>query len=339
MKFFKLFLISLILLPTALFAVPQVDAGVNSVVPATVTNTSTTHNGKPKEVKVGIYIKNLHDFNFLKETFAANFWLWFTYADPNLQLIRFTEIVNDVQTRISDKEPVALNNGFYWVSAEYNTVVKKHWELKNFPFDTQSLEIYFESNNKDMKQLVYVPDLKNSAIDDDARQHNWKIVSFNLKSIPHKYKTAFGYSADHHPYSRFVVEIKIKRVGWRRFFHYFGVLYLAMFLTFSVLLLPATPGIVNSRVGLIAASIFATFGNKILIDSNLALSNRLILVDAVQMVAMIYMALVLCVVLLETYLFRRGSFKIVKRINVLAIIASLTVLPAYNYLLVYRAIH
>src|ERR1051325_3019134 len=46
----------------------------------------------PDTVRTGIYITSIHDIDFRQKQYDINFWIWFTYKNPEFDFVKYLEI-------------------------------------------------------------------------------------------------------------------------------------------------------------------------------------------------------------------------------------------------------
>ncbi len=116
-------------------------------------------------------------------------------------------------------------------------IIKKDWEIENFPFDKQDLKVIIESGDKDTSELIFVNDTINSLLDENVDLKGWKIESFNTNAGVRNYKTNYGDPAikEHqNGFATFEFNIKIKRESWGLFIKLFSGVYIAFAISMMV---------------------------------------------------------------------------------------------------------
>lgn len=79
-----------------------------------------------------------------------------------------------------------------WSQRKIEAVVRHDWDLSNFLFDCQDLDIVLEEGVADTTKLVYSPDTTNSGYNKDIKLEGWRITDFALKESTVDYTTTFG---------------------------------------------------------------------------------------------------------------------------------------------------
>ena len=118
---------------------------------------------KTSKVNVGIYIENINSISYSKNTSQIDFTVWFRWSDKQIHPNKTFKLKN---ARIDQRKVVfsgEVNNSkdhleIIDISATFN----QHWNIQDFPFDTQELKIQIEDDADDpYEQIIYVVDTKN----------------------------------------------------------------------------------------------------------------------------------------------------------------------------------
>jgi hypothetical protein len=250
---------------------------------------------QPDTVRIGAYVLDIYDVNLSENSFSTQFWVWFNYTNPNISPLDSLEINNEKQSESTNafKEE---KNGIQWAGKRVNAVLKKEWNIRNFPFDKQKMTIELEESNSDLKSLVYLADQENTKLDPRLKLANWKIQSFEMITGSKDYATTFGDPALKNgtsSYARAELNIYIKRQGAGLFFSMFTGMYVAFFI--SCLVFFIAPIYVDPRFGLSVGGLFAAVGNKYIVDSVLPQSTTFTLVDKLHIIT--YFFLLMCIIL------------------------------------------
>ena len=172
--------------------------------------------------------------------------------------------------------------------------VNKAWDVTNFPFDRQTLKIVLEDANLPVEDAEFVPDVKNSRLDPDLTIDGWDIIGFKIISGESQNVTNFGDPAAPGvtKYSNVTVLIDIQRQGFRLFVNLFIGMFISGFLCSMMYCLAVSE--METRIGLMLASIFAMIGNKYILDNTLPPTYHITLSDKLQ--AITFVMIVLAVV-------------------------------------------
>jgi hypothetical protein len=233
----------------------------------------------PDTVKVGAYVMSVHDINFHDKEYTARFWLWFLYKNEEFDFVKQLDITNAK----SIDEPQLLQDSIgneQWSMLKMKCIMKENWNVLDFPFDKQHLNVHIENSLFDKNSLVFKADEKGSKYDPEGTLAGWKIKNFKVNVDEKLYETGFGDyrpGKDHQIFSAFNIEMDIERNAWGLFLKIFIGMYIA-FLIAMVGFAP-NPSEVEPRFGLPVGGLFAAVGNKYIIDSILPESASFTLVD------------------------------------------------------------
>ncbi len=255
----------------------------------------TSLHAQADTVKIGAFISDIFDINLSDKSFSAQFWVWFNYKNEELKPLETLEVTNakEVESSLDFVEP---KNGIFWAGKKVKAVVKKDWDIRKFPFDSQTMRIELEDSNSDIESLVYVADTENTKLDPEFVLPNWTIEHFALVAGTKKYATSYGdpaLSGGSSEYPHAEIVLQVKRHSWGLFFSLFTGMYVAFFISSLVFLID--PIDVDPRFGLSVGGLFAAVGNKYIVDSILPQSTTFTLVDKLHIVT--YVFLLLCIVL------------------------------------------
>jgi len=233
----------------------------------------------PDTVKVGAYVMSVHDINFHDKEYTARFWLWFLYKNKEFDFVKQLDITN---AKTID-EPQLLQDSIgheQWSMLKMKCVMKENWNVLDFPFDKQHLNIHIENSLFDRNSLVFKADERGSKYDPEGTLAGWQIKNFKVNVDEKLYETGFGDyrpGKDHQIFSGFNIEMDVERNAWGLFLKIFIGMYIA-FLIAMVGFAP-NPSEVEPRFGLPVGGLFAAVGNKYIIDSILPESASFTLVD------------------------------------------------------------
>jgi hypothetical protein len=298
---------------------------------------STPLRAQADTVKIGAFISDIFDINLSDKSFNTQFWVWFNYKNEELKPLETLEITNAKEVD-SSLDFVEAKNDIFWAGKKVKAVVKKDWDIRRFPFDTQTMHIELEDSNSDIESLVYVADTANTRLDPEFVLPNWTIERFELKAGTKKYATSYGDptltgGSSEYPHAEIVIQVK--RHSWGLFFSLFTGMYVAFFISSLVFLID--PIEVDPRFGLSVGGLFAAVGNKYIVDSILPQSTTFTLVDKLHILT--YLFLLLCIVLsvISLRLWKTDREKQSARFDRRAYICIVSVYVSVNLLLIWMA--
>lgn len=297
------------------------------------------------EPKAGIFITSLHSIDISNRSFDVIFWSWFVHKSPSYKPYLTTEITNikDVQNFYELEDKIKIPNrtltfkgekkienvknqfvissyekntsDFIWHSQKLKATILHNWNLKNYPFDEHALEIKIEDADLDCQKLKFIPDIKNSGISKELKLDGWDIKGFKISEKPHIANTNYGdptLNDGKSSYSEITATIYIKRDGLRDFLNIFIPIYLAFFVSWLGYFIHNRH---DTKVSLFLASVFMLIGNKYIIDSTMPPTTIITLVDKVQILTFIAIAIFIFVVTVSMFLNTKEAERLEKRLN------------------------
>jgi len=237
---------------------------------------------QPDTVSVGSYVISVHDINFRDKQYTMRFWLWFVYDNPDFDFSTQLDIPN---AKSIDPPEIILDSldGKAWAIMKMKATMKESWDVLDFPFDQQHLKVQIENTLFDNSSLVFKPDYKGSTFDKNEAIDGWEIVNFQVTERTNDYETGFGDPSPERNlqnFSSFLIEMDIQRNAWGLFLKIFIGMYIAFLI--AIISFTIHPSEFEPRFGLPVGGLFATVGNKYIIDSILPESSSFTLVDTLH---------------------------------------------------------
>lgn len=237
---------------------------------------------EPATVEVGIFVSSLYDLDFYDETFETIVWLWFVHDEPDYDPLSAMEFTNAREYERLESYSRFRSDGRRYVAAKYRLLVNQTWDIADFPFDRQRMDIVLESVGLDATQMKFVFDQDNSVIAKDLKLSGWAPGPVEGDPQVFTYNTTFGEeSSELLAFPRVVFSIPLKRDNPKLFFEaYIG--YLIAVLMCAAIWLTAASGMPDYRIGMILAAIFSAIGNKHVLESTYPSSPTLGLADYLE---------------------------------------------------------
>lgn len=270
---------------------------------------------QPDTVNVGAYVISVHDINFRDKQYTMRFWLWFVYDNPDFDFSTQLDIPN---AKSIDPPEIILDslNGKAWAIMKMKATMKESWDVQDFPFDQQHLKVQIENTLFDDQSLVFKPDIKGSAFDKNEAIDGWQIVNFKVTQSTNDYETGFGDPAPERSlqyFSSFLIEMDIQRNAWGLFLKIFIGMYIAFLI--AIISFTIHPSEFEPRFGLPVGGLFATVGNKYIIDSILPESSSFTLVDSLHTITFLGIFATLVVSAIALRVSDKGNKEGAERIN------------------------
>ncbi len=288
-------------------------------------DTVAVEDDKPHKdtVKVGIYVTSIYNLGFAQNDFGMDFWIWYIYKDSTLTPMNTTEIVN-AESEVDEYPTTEKKDRVFWATHKRTAMIKKNWDIQRFPLDGQTLDVIIEETDMDTSQLVYVADTANSKIDKSVTLNGWKISDFKLVPSIYTYNTTYGDPTlkGNSSYARLFISTKIDRESKNIFLKLFLGLYVAFLIALSVFFLDGAE--IGARTSLAVGALFASVGNKYIVDSSMPDHSSFTIVDKIHDItfALILISIVFSIV--SNGIVRGGDHKKAKRFDLICA-AGLTV--------------
>lgn len=297
----------------------------------------------PAECKVGAFVIAIHSLDFARGTFAVEMWMWSVcptgVASP-LETMDFINADAVTASHVSAGE----RNGTVWSSRKVTATVRQRWDLTDYPFDRQTLQIQMEEASADASSFAYEPDNENSAVHSGIAIKGWKIVSFSLEPSMTTYDTTYGDPAAEaggsSRYGRLTLKVGIERTEVASFFTLTVVVYAAFLFALSSYFVHLEGlHIVSPQMGLLAAALFAAAINMGRANASLSSASGLTLVDKIHFIVFGYIIATGVVVVVSRLLVDRGwDQAAVARLNYRAAAIAAVTFVAANALLIGMAV-
>ncbi len=257
--------------------------------PETDENLSDTGDTETVAYPVGIFITSLHDLDLIGGSFGVDYWVWSVHP-PELDPLENLELYN-AEEADAELDLKAERGDQEWSQRKVSAVVRHDWDLSNFPFDRQVLDIVLEEGAADITTLVYSADAGNSGYNEDIVLEGWRVTDFAIEERTVDYPTTFGDPdiSSGSSYARLVASIQIEREGATGFFKLVAGVYAASAIgLLSFLMVPHIAPIFGARMVVLVGSLFATVISLRASEAVLGSSESLSLLDKIHIVAMVY---------------------------------------------------
>ncbi|CAN5244462.1 hypothetical protein BH09BAC5_BH09BAC5_09540 [soil metagenome] len=286
-------------------------------------------------VKVGIFITSIYSLGFAENDFGIDFWVWYIYKDSTINPLETTEIVNS-ESRSVDFATTERKGNVIWSTHKCSAMIKKNWDIGRFPLDGQTLDVLLEETDLDTSGLVYIADTANSRIDKSVELSGWKISDFKLTPEIYTYNTTYGDPTldGTSSYARLSISTNITRVSKNIFLKLFLGLYVAFLIALSVFFLDGAE--IGARTGLSVGALFASVGNKYIVDSSLPDHSSFTIVDQIHDITFALILLSIVFSIVSNGVVRRGNAKKAKRLDIIFFSITLVAYIILHYIIIER---
>jgi hypothetical protein len=231
-------------------------------------------------VTVGIYVIQVSDIDLQKNTFKADFYIWFRWTDYPKKPLDTFEVMNGT---IEKKEGQEQEAGY--ASARIKATINSVWDLSRFPIDKHQLAIQIEDTGADNDDLVYQIDTVNSTIDPKVDLAGWVAKGLSGTVIENRYETAYG-DPDYPPghtstFSRAQFVIPIERPDHGTLYKVLFVVLVCAGVAYSSLLVPVE--YVDPRFGLGVGALFAIIASEFIFAGMVPFTGALTIADKLHL--------------------------------------------------------
>jgi hypothetical protein len=270
----------------------------------------------PDTVRAGIYITSIHNIDFKDREYTITFWLWLKYNHKRFDFLKNLEIPNAKKEEKTFITVDSTKGDTISILMKVQCVMKDSWRINKFPFDKQKLWLTIENSQYSSDSLIFVPEMTGLLLPDMAgwpidkrmryAMRGWKIDSCNFSSGISAYETAFddeNIPAPHSEYSAFKIRISISHVGAGLLF---CKIFLGMYIAFLIayVCLYIQPANYDSRFQLSVGALFATIGNKYVIEASLPESTTFTLVDSLHALTLFFILLTIAATIISLRIVR-----------------------------------
>jgi len=271
---------------------------------------------KRDTVRIGIYITSIHNIDFKDREYTITFWLWLKYNNKRFDFLKNLEIPNAKKEERTFTTVDSTKKDTISILMKVQCVMKDSWRIEKFPFDNQKLWLTIENSQYPSDSLVFVPEMTGLLLPGTAgwpidkriryAMRGWKIDSCYFSSGISTYETAFddeNIPGPHSEYSAFKVRISISHIGTGLLF---CKIFLGMYIAFLIayVCLYIRPANYDSRFQLSVGALFATIGNKYVIEASLPESTTFTLVDSLHGLTLFFILLTIAATIISLRIVR-----------------------------------
>lgn len=239
------------------------------------------------EVRVGIYLDHIKEFDIKESKWTADFLIWFAWhgnkVTPQKDFRVINADVDEDNIKYITNSPDTHNQ--YYIYEVKKASITENFDPRLYPLDNQSISIKIEDNLHDINSLNFVADDNNSTISDRVNLTGLEIADWHSAVIKDAYRTNFGSPSkklsNTQIYSQYNFIILIERSDKvLLFLKLFQGLIVAVFV--SMLALFIKPTWVDPRFGLGVGGLFAAVANNYIVSSALPVAGIVTLAGLVH---------------------------------------------------------
>jgi hypothetical protein len=277
-------------------------------------NPTDTQDTEAIDYPIGIFITSLHELDVTADTFGVDYWVWSVHP-PELNPLETLEFYNANEAH-ADLDQTAERGDRSWSQRKISAVMRHDWDLSNFPFDRQVLDIVLEEGENDATEVVYSADTTNSGYNEDIHLEGWHITDFAIEERTVDYATTFGDPdiSEGSRYARLVASVQLQRETMTGFFKLVTGVYVASAIVFlSFLMNPQHPPIFSGRMGVLVGALFATVLSLRASEAVLGTTQSVSLVDKIHIIAMVYIFIAALITVVVRKAYESGKEELAKR--------------------------
>jgi hypothetical protein len=252
---------------------------------------------QPTRVTVGVFLNNIPSIDLQSNRFSFDAYVWLRWEpsewppqgareDPEAPAspVDSLEFVDGVEVT---KEVVFSRPGYCCVQVKGERL--NFWDVRDYPFDRQRLEIVLEDASFDGREVVYVPDTANSASSAELHVPGAIPAQPTILASEFVYPTNFGdpelKPGSQSAYSRVTFALPVDRDGAGVFFKLFTALFVST--AIAMLALFINPTQVDPRFGLCVGGLFGIVASGYAVNSVLPDASGLSYADKLHVAALL----------------------------------------------------
>ncbi len=196
--------------------------------------------GGPTTAKVGLVIQQVREYSIQTGAYEAEFYLSITGDKDLPKMDPYFTNGHEVELKVLADTPTFK---LYHVSGKFLSAV----DLREYPFDTQALNIELEDQTAGVDQLLFVPDKDRTSLDE-----GFDVASFGVASVgAHAYRHAYPkrFDRDDLYVSRYKFILGLDRFATSAAFSVYVPAYIIVLISLIGLWVPADELEVRSNAG------------------------------------------------------------------------------------------
>lgn len=301
-----------------------------------LTKVTWTFGGPQDTTRIGIFVTSIYDLDYLNNSYSIEFWLWRVNHVRDVHDSQHIYIANAKETSIlyasSDLKdqkfniiPIANLDTLFWTYSLIKATIKHEFDISNFPFDNENLQLVLEEDIYNSQDLYLNVDTKQSGLSKSIQIQNWKIDSLNFKNTEAFYKTSFGNPRNNSPnsYSSVKFLIPIKRDSGSMFWKLLSGLFVSFII--SLFSLKININEADARFGTCVGGLFAAIANMYIVNSNLPMISKFTFLDELHIMTFFFILILFITSTSSLKFHRQGNDKKSKLLDNIVFYGLLTI--------------
>lgn len=255
----------------------------------------------PEKVVIGAFINDLQDIDLANDSYTVDLYLWMRWRNPALNPWQTVDVMNSNGTQNTTssstggvvgeplfEEPRDMPDGSKYMIMRYQGVFSRKMNLEKYPFDVQNLELIFEDQGMDARQLQFVADSTPVRISRAVTNPGYLLEPPTTAVVNHLYRTNFGdlTAPAEVEYSRFIITIPVKRQILPYLVKIMLPIFIVILITWLIYVLPAR--LEDSRTGIGVTAMLTIVALQWTTDDNLPSVEYLTMLDLIYILSLFY---------------------------------------------------
>ena len=255
----------------------------------------------PEKVTIGAFINDLQDIDLANDSYTVDLYLWMRWKNPALKPWQTIDVMNSNGTENSTSsstggvvgeplfdDPKDMPDGTKYMILRFQGVFSRKMNLEKYPFDVQNLELIFEDQGMDVRDLQFVPDTTPVRISRAVTNPGYLLEPPTTAVVNHLYRTNFGdlTAPAEVEYSRFVITIPVKRQILPYLVKIMLPIFIVILITWLIYVLP--PRMEDARTGIGITAMLTIVALQWTTDDNLPSVEYLTMLDLIYILSMLY---------------------------------------------------
>lgn len=248
-------------------------------------NGATAEEVQKESIELGVFVTSLYDLDTTKGHFGADVWIWSRSKNSKFDIKKLE--VYYLNTKFPFHydldDSTSLGKGLVHSARKLSGTFLHNYNLENFPFDRQILELNIENTQEYAGVWDFYTDPQ-SGIDKSIAVEGWVIESAEAVVSNKRYNSDFGLINKNPEFSRVTLKIILKRQSSLLFFKLTLGLLVAIAIAIFACLLPSNNSeLFSARVGLLGATLLAVVVSQQFADSQAGDTSSVTLIDLLHM--------------------------------------------------------
>ncbi|MFN5058923.1 MAG: hypothetical protein ACK5GU_03300, partial [Chloroflexota bacterium] len=240
-------------------------------------------------VSIGIYPLEVYDIDFQRNTYKMVAYVWMVWdrqhslvVDEGLYPPSTFEIMNLVDSwdyKQTELINTTMSDDYQYYLMKIDGTFFQDFDVSQYPLDRQVLTITFEDVEWLDTEVIFIPDLEDTRLQDGISIPGWKINKIDYLSDTHIYDSKFGYIDDNKSYAYSQLSFRIYIERPIQFFVFKFVFPLFIIILFSLISLWMPINQFEVRIALSGSSLLNLVFLQQLYNDKIIATRQLVLMD------------------------------------------------------------